>query len=91
MRDTMLGEGSVTSGTDICLGVRLRGAPSLTAVLAALLLVASTGVTAASAATSVSTAPVVAFMPAGEVGGGVLEPGATFPPTSGVCHAEVRT
>lgn len=37
---------------------------------------------AASAATSVSHAPVVTFMEAGDVGGGVLDAGTTYPPTT---------
>lgn len=51
-------------------------------LLGAVLTVTATGPGGVSAATTVSTAPVVAFMAAGDVGGGVLEPGTTFPPTS---------
>lgn len=52
---------------------------------AALALVATAGTlgaTPATAGTAVSRAPVVAFQAAGDVGGGVLEPGTTYPPTS---------
>lgn len=58
----------------------VRSAAGTAAALAATVLVGLTG--PASAATSVSTAPVFAFVPAGDIGGGVLEPGTFYPPTT---------
>jgi hypothetical protein len=62
----------------------VRGAAGTAAAIAATVLVGLTGAARASAATSVSTAPVVAFQAAGDVGGGVLQPGTLYsPPTHG--------
>jgi hypothetical protein len=43
-------------------------------------LIGAPSVAAAGQGTAVSRAPVVAFLPAGDVGGGVLVPGTLFPP-----------
>lgn len=58
------------------------GAARRTVALAAVVLVVTAGVASASPTTSVSKAPVIAFQAAGDVGGGVLEPGTTYPPTT---------
>ncbi len=52
------------------------------AATAALALATMMTATSAAAATAVSRAPVVAFQAAGDVGGGVLEPGTFYPPTT---------
>lgn len=54
-----------------------------TAIAAAAAVLAASGIdlTAAAAATRTTVAPVVAFQAAGAVGGGVLVPGTTYPPT----------
>lgn len=52
------------------------------AISAAAVMVGALGAAPASGATSVSRAPVVAFQAAGAVGGGVLEPGTAYPPTT---------
>ncbi len=58
-------------------------AASLTVIVAlAAVVTAGTGAAASSPATEVSRDPVVAFQEAGDVGGGVLEPGTSFPPTN---------
>lgn len=74
-----------TASAQAYLGDRRSGVGGrvrLTVVLAAFLAVTATGSGVASAATMVSTAPVVAFQAAGDVGGGVLVPGTLFPPTT---------
>lgn len=60
----------------------LRRAARRAAGLGATVLIGTTVLTEASAATSVSKAPVVAFQAAGDVGGGVLVPGTMYPPTT---------
>lgn len=54
----------------------------MAATTIAVAMVASFDVAPVSAATTVGRAPVIAFQAAGDVGGGVLEPGTTYPPTS---------
>lgn len=54
----------------------------VTATIAATLAIGFAAADPAAGAADVSHAPVVAFQAAGDVGGGVLEPGSTFPPTT---------
>ena len=60
----------------------LWGVVGTVAVLASTLLAGITDVPSAFAAQTASRARVVAFQAAGDVGGGVLEPGTTYPPTT---------
>lgn len=59
----------------------IRAVARTGAVLAATILAGLAVAATATAATSVSRAPVVAFQAAGDVGGGVLEPGTMYSPT----------
>lgn len=62
---------------------RLRGTLGVALVAAAAVLAATvTTLVATSDRPQVTEAPVVEFQAAGDVGGGVLEPGTTYPPTT---------
>lgn len=58
------------------------GRVRLVVLAGAVLASTATGSGAVSAATTGRTTPVVAFMAAGDIGDGVLEPGTSFPPTT---------
>jgi hypothetical protein len=60
----------------------VRSPTAAAATVAATFLFGLASPAAATPAASTSTAPVFAFQAAGDVGGGVLEPGKTYPPTT---------
>ncbi len=61
---------------------RIQAAMAFVVICVLAVFVGSPSVSTAGEGTSVSSAPVVAFLPAGDVGGGVLVPGTFFPPTN---------